>query len=140
MTRVGKSSTQQRLIVQNTGSTTINISAVAAGGDFAITTAIINSNYRPCASSYKNLTASPGNNFCTIDVIFTPSAAGVRSAPLTLTSNDTPATTTIGLTSMGLSPTVAVSGGEVYTIAGMVPANLLVRTDNVLATTATWVD
>jgi sugar lactone lactonase YvrE len=134
-TKVGQSSAQQRLIVQNMGTTTINISSVVASGDFSVSTAIVNPNYRPCATTYNTLAATAGNNFCTIDVIFSPTATGVRSFPLTVTSTGTPTTTVATLTSSGMSPTAAVSGGILFTVAGMVPEDLTVRNDNVLATT-----
>ncbi len=133
-TKVGQSSLQQRLIVENTGSASITISSVVAAGDFSITAAIINPNYRPCTGSYGNLSVTPGNNFCTVDVIFTPTAAGIRTFSLTVASNDTPATTVEALTSTGMSPTVAVSGGQIFTVAGMIPEDLTHRTDNLPAT------
>ena len=135
-TVVGQSSAQQQLIVENTGSTTITISSVVASGDFTVGPSTSGTNNpRPCTASYGTLTTSTSSNWCTIDVTFTPTASGIRSFPLTVTSNDTPSTTIATLTSTGMSPTVAVSGGQVFTIAGMVPENLLNRTDNVDAKT-----
>jgi hypothetical protein len=49
---------------------------------------------------------------CTINVIFTPGAAGSRTATLTVTDNASPSTQTVALTGTGAASTVSLSGSS----------------------------
>ncbi len=136
-TAVGQTSANQRLILMNEGSSTITVSAVGAAGDFSVAATPSPSNARPCNSTTWNaLPGTAGSNWCTIDLQFTPTAPGVRAGSATVTSNDTPSTLAQSLTSVGMSPAVAVSDGAVYTIAGIYPDILTNHNDDVLATSA----
>jgi sugar lactone lactonase YvrE len=123
LTKVGLSSAPQRLIVLNTassGTNPIHISAVTATGDFQVLT-LQNDTVaypQPCNSVFG--TVYPGfNGYCTIDVVFTPTAAGIRSFPLTVTSDDSPTTLTTTLSSTGLSSTLSMNDGLIFTVAGI---------------------
>lgn len=85
------------ITVTNTGNvflnfTVISINAGANPGDFALA--------RGTTCSTDGGTAPAGGS-CTLVITFTPTAAGTRSATLTLTDNATPATQTIPLTGNG---------------------------------------
>jgi hypothetical protein len=102
---VGNSSYQQGLTVTNTGSAAVTISGAVIGGanagDFAIAS---NSCYGPFSV----------NSYCSINLVFTPSAAGARAGTLTLTDD------------AGNSPqTIALSGtGQAATTLTFSPAGL----------------
>jgi parallel beta-helix repeat protein/YD repeat-containing protein len=70
---VGTTSSPQSVSLSSTGETALTINHIAAGGDFAQT--------NNCPASLPN-----GQN-CTIQVTFTPTARGTRSATLTVTDN-----------------------------------------------------
>jgi 6-phosphogluconolactonase (cycloisomerase 2 family) len=85
------------ITVTNTGNvflnfTVISINAGANPGDFALA--------RGTTCSTDGGVAAAGGS-CALVVTFTPTAAGARSATLTLTDNATPATQTIALTGNG---------------------------------------
>jgi trimeric autotransporter adhesin len=135
MTSIGASSPAQRLILENIGTSSITTSSVALSGDFQISSTL-GSNPSPCKLA-TNKTISPGfGNYCTLDVVFTPTASGIRSFPLTVTSNDTPSSLVLTLSSTGLGATVSTSGGLIYTVAGLFPSKLPIRGDNIAALTA----
>jgi trimeric autotransporter adhesin len=135
MTSIGASSPAQRLILENIGTSSITTSSVALSGDFQISSTL-GSNPSPCKLA-TNKTISPGfGNYCTLDVVFTPTASGIRSFPLTVTSNDTPSSLVLTLSSTGLGATVSTSGGLIYTVAGLFPSKLPIRGDNIAALAA----
>jgi hypothetical protein len=100
---VGASSSAQMVNLSNTGSATLTITALAlsgsAAGDFSQT--------NTCSNA-----VAAGSN-CTINVVFQPTAAGSRSANLTITDNAPDSPQTVQLsgsgTSLGLS---TPSGGS----------------------------
>jgi len=69
----GTTSATQAVTLRNTGTAALNITGIAASGDFARTTT--------CAA-----TLAAGAN-CTISVTFTPTAMGARTGAVTLASN-----------------------------------------------------
>src|SRR5262249_30828772 len=81
--RKGSTSASKSVRVTNNGNTMLNISGLAATGDFAVTTAT-------------PVNVGP-STFADIDVTFSPSATGERTGTLTITSG-------------AGSPTVALSG------------------------------
>jgi hypothetical protein len=112
----------QTLTVTNTGTNNLTISSVAIGGtdpgDFAKTSA----DY--CTGA--NLAAK---GTCTVDVTFTPSAAGSRSASLIFTDSASGSPQTVGMSGTGLNPVpnigslspnaaTAGSAAQVLTISG----------------------
>ena len=130
LTRVGSSSGTQRLLLENVGTSAVTLTSATFAGDFA-TTANLGLNPNPCVA---NKTINTGfGNFCTFDVVFTPTASGIRTFPLTIVSNDVPGTQVLMLTSSGLSAAVATSGGEIFTVAGLFPGNQATPGDNISA-------
>ena len=99
---VGSTSSAQGVTLNNTGGAALAIASIVASGDFAQT--------NNCGSSVAAGTS------CTINVTFTPTAAGTRSGSLTITDNS------IGLT--GSTQTVTVSGTGLGPEASLSPATL----------------
>jgi len=96
----GSTSAAQSVMLSNTGNASLSISSIALSGtnsgDFAQT--------NNCHTS-----VGAGAN-CTINVTFTPSATGSRSASLTITDNATGSPQTLSLTGTGVSaPAVSLS-------------------------------
>jgi hypothetical protein len=94
---VGTTSNSQNVLLTNNGSASLNISSIAASGDFAQT--------NTCGT-----TVSPGAN-CMINVTFTPTAAGSRSGLVTITDSATGSPQTISLSGTGYTagPTAILS-------------------------------
>jgi sugar lactone lactonase YvrE len=140
MTKVGLSSPSQRIILENVGSATITYTSLMLAGDFAI--APLNpslSSNSPCYGGTGSHTISSGfGNYCTLDIVFTPTASGIRSFPATVASNDTTPTLMLMLTSTGMASTLATTGGDIFTIAGNYPATGVYGDGN-LATASTLV-
>jgi hypothetical protein len=79
----------------NSGTTPLTITSIAASGDFAQT--------NNCGSS---LVASAS---CAIQVTFTPTAAGSRTAALSVTDNASGSPQSVGLSGTGVAPTASLS-------------------------------
>src|ERR1019366_7096569 len=100
---VGTTSAAQSVTLNNTGSATLLISSLAVtgtnAGDFAQT--------NTCGASV----AAGGN--CSISVTFTPTAAGIRGASVTITDNaaGSPHTVTLSGTGVG-APIVSLTAGS----------------------------
>ncbi len=99
---VGKPGNAQPLILSNSGSALLTINNVAitgaASGDFAFE--------NQCGGSL-----NPGAN-CTMSVSFVPTAAGTRTANLTLTSNAADGPQTVALTGTGMDFSLAMAHGS----------------------------
>ncbi len=91
--QVGTTSTAQAVTLANTGASPLTIASVTVTGDFGQT--------NTCGTSL------PAGASCTINVTFTPAAAGTRSGTLTVTDNGTgsPRTVTLSGTGFGTAPT-----------------------------------
>jgi hypothetical protein len=90
----GTTSPAQTVTLSNTGSTALTINSIALSGTNA-------NNYAQtstCGTLPATLVA--GAN-CAINVTFTPSATGTRTATITVTDNATPTTQTVALTGIG---------------------------------------
>jgi len=113
---MGTASAAQAVTLSNIGSASLSISGIAIGGansgDFAQT--------NTCSSS-----VVAGAN-CTINVTFTPSAAGSRSASVTITDNASGSPQTVSLTGTGAAPQKVVS---------LSPASLTFGQENMNLTT-----
>jgi hypothetical protein len=98
---VGIASAAQNLVVTNTGTASLVISQMQAGGDFSL------GNTSPCAPP-----VSPGGT-CTVQVTFTPTAMGSRAGTLTVTDNapGSPHTVTLSGTGATASLGLNVAGG-----------------------------
>lgn len=94
---VGTTSTAQGIVISNTGSIALQIVPLSLSGDFSETDS--------CATSHG---IAPGQS-CTITVTFTPTVAAVRTAQITVISNDAAGMTTIHLVGTGGVPTVSLS-------------------------------
>jgi hypothetical protein len=92
-------SAAQIVTLSNIGNASLSISSIAMGGanpgDFAQT--------NNCGSS-----VGAGAN-CTINATFTPTAAGSRSASLTITDNASGSPQTVSLTGTGVAPATTIS-------------------------------
>lgn len=104
---LNSSSDPKPITLTNIGNTALGISDVSISGDFAQT--------NNCGSSVV------AGSACTINVTFTPAAAGPRSGVLTITDNSSTTTQTISVTGSGMDFIVAVSGdssGSVTIVPG----------------------
>jgi hypothetical protein len=88
----------------NTGTATLNISNIGISGDFAISA-------KTCGS-----TVAAGAS-CTVNVTFTPTAIGTRTASLTFTDDASPATQTVALTGVGTAISLAPTSLNFGTVA-----------------------
>jgi hypothetical protein len=110
---VGTTSNAQMVSLSNTGTATLTISSIATSGtnpsDFAQT--------NTCGGS-----VAAGAN-CSISVTFKPTAAGSRSASVTITDNAAGSPQSVALTGTGVTPAVMLSatslnfGGQLITTA-----------------------
>jgi hypothetical protein len=94
------SSAQQSISVQNSGTAALHISNIALGGANA-------SDYSSSSASCTSAIAVGSS--CTATVTFTPAAAGLRSATLTLTDDAPNSPQTVIITGTGLSSAPAVT-------------------------------
>jgi Beta-propeller repeat/Abnormal spindle-like microcephaly-assoc'd, ASPM-SPD-2-Hydin len=94
---LGSTSAPQSVTVSNTGNAAASLSSITAGGDFAQT--------NNCGTSL-----APSAS-CTVNVTFTPTASGTRTAALTITDNDPGSPQTVLLTGTGGSVVLNVSTG-----------------------------
>jgi F5/8 type C domain/Abnormal spindle-like microcephaly-assoc'd, ASPM-SPD-2-Hydin len=98
--------------VNNTESTAVSVSQIAASGDFAETST--------CGASIA------AGASCTVSVTFTPTAAGTQTGSLTIASNATNSLNTVSLTGTGAGP-VNLALNQPATASGYtqtyVPAN-----------------
>ena len=107
----------QTVTVNNTESTAVSVSQIAASGDFAETST--------CGASIA------ANGSCTVSVTFTPTAAGTQTGSLTITSNATNSPSTVSLTGTGAGavnlalnqPTTASGYTQTYVPANAVDGN-----------------
>ncbi len=97
------------LTLDNTGTAPITGIALAATGDYAVTV--------PCAVT----TLAVGGS-CSLTVTFTPTAAGLRSDTLTVTSSDATSPAAVPLTGSG-----AVNGSFTFTSGGATSASAAVK-------------
>lgn len=84
---LGSTSATQSVTLTNTGNATLNITSIAASGDFSQT--------NTCGTS-----VNAGAN-CSINVTFTPSVVGSRSGTITITDNAPTSPQTINLSGAG---------------------------------------
>ena len=126
----GGNSAPQPVIVTNTGNAALTITGIAVtgdSGDFAWT---------GCQST----TLQPGGG-CTLQVTFTPTAAGVRTGTLTIEANVSCGNLAVALSGTGIAPPVSVDptaisfGGEPV---GATTAGWPVTVTNTTAATATF--
>jgi hypothetical protein len=104
---IGSASAAQQVTLSNTGNAPLNVSGVVTTGDFSQT--------NNCGSILS------ANGSCTINVTFTPSAAGNRTGTLTVTDNTgnvTGSTQTVQLSGIGQAVPVATLSTITLTFSG----------------------
>lgn len=84
---IGVPTASQAITLTNSGSSAMTISALTASGDYSVSSHNCNGGVLPATLA---ATAS-----CTVNVVFTPTASGVRSGNLTVTSTSPNSPTTI---------------------------------------------
>jgi uncharacterized repeat protein (TIGR01451 family) len=97
---VGTSSAPAPLTVTNSGTTSLVISQVSAGGDFA-------ADGSACTAQ-----PVPAGQGCVINVTFAPTATGPRAGTVTITSNAASSPDSVTLTGTGVAPVISVSPGS----------------------------
>jgi subtilase family serine protease len=80
---VGTTSAAKKITLSNTGTGTLNITSIAASGDFALKAVKQTKKVTPCVSGG---TVAAGAS-CVIDVTFTPTQTGARTGDVTFTDN-----------------------------------------------------
>jgi hypothetical protein len=106
---VDTASPQQSVTVTNLGNAPLSITSITASGDFALVTT-------DTSCPYGGGTVAPEAN-CTLDVTFTPTAAGARAGTLTVVDNASGSPHTVQLSGGGLGPTASLSATSL-TFAG----------------------
>ncbi len=92
---VGTTSTSQQVVINNLGTASLTISSAQTSGDFAET--------NTCGAP-----VAPGSS-CTLQITFTPSAAGTRTGVLTLVDNAPDSPQTVALTGVGSNAVVSLA-------------------------------
>jgi hypothetical protein len=105
-TAVGSSAAAQTVTLTNSGGTTLTIGSVLAGGDFSI---LPGSN--TCGVSLAPAAA------CTVQIVFAPTSAGIRSGTVTFTDNATNSPQILALTGVGIDFSLSANGASSITIA-----------------------
>jgi hypothetical protein len=100
-TTVGNTSAAQSLTITSNGTASLQVSTVTLDGANA-------NEFALSSNSCSNQTLTP-NATCTVQVTFTPSAAGARSATLLFTSNAAGSPRVVNLSGTGNSPPLAAS-------------------------------
>jgi len=95
----GSSSAVLSTLMSNTGNAALNISGVAMGG----------ANSGDFTETNDCLSTLPAGSNCVLDVTFTPTAAGARSASLAVSDNAGGSPQTVSLTGTGLAPATTIS-------------------------------
>jgi hypothetical protein len=101
---VSTTSAEQSVILTNSGDEPLSITTITVSGDFALATTASS-----CPYSGGSVASQAS---CTINVTFTPTAAGARSGTLTITDNGVNSPQTIALTGTGQDFTLAASPGS----------------------------
>ena len=109
---VGTTSYAQTVVLTSTGNTAVTLSSVAISGPNA-SDFFVSSN--DCGTE---LSSSP-SAFCFVAVNFAPTAAGVRSATLSITDNATGSPQTVSLSGTGQTPTSALTASPSSLSFGM---------------------
>ena len=89
------------MLVTNTGTLPVTISSIVLGGTNAGDFAISNG----CPISPSTLQQGPVSNTCQVYVTFTPTAAGTRSATITITHSAPGSPKVVTVTGTGVAPT-----------------------------------
>ena len=109
---VGDTSPATEVTISNTGTTPLVVGSIAIGGTDATQFAVAVGGTNACASLAPTIAA--GEN-CTVNVTFTPTSTGAKTAALNVTSNVSPASVTLNGTGMPaeLAPVEGTIGTEI---------------------------
>jgi hypothetical protein len=110
-TGAGLSSAAQTITLTNNGGVTLAIGGIATTGDFAL---LAGSN--TCGSSL-----APGA-VCTVQIVFTPTAAGMRTGAVTFSDNAANSPQLVQLSGIGVDFSLAANGPTSLTISSGQPA------------------
>ena len=80
---VGTTTSPKKVILTNSGNATLNITTIAASGDFALATVKATKKVTPCVNGGTVATGAT----CEIAVTFTPAQTGARTGAVTFTDN-----------------------------------------------------
>ncbi len=94
---VGTTTGAKKVILTNSGTGTLNISTIAASGDFALKAFKATKKITPCV----NGTALAPSATCEFKVTFTPTQTGVRNGDVTITDNAPDSPQSVALTGTG---------------------------------------
>ena len=94
---VGVTSAAKKVILTNSGNATLNITTIAASGDFALATVKATKKITPCVNGG---TVAAGAT-CEIKVTFTPTQTGTRTGDVTFTDNAANSPQQVALTGTG---------------------------------------
>src|SRR5579863_1260981 len=106
---VGTTSTAVGVTLTNSGAAPLNITAIAASGDFKVAP----------GTNCSTTSALAAGASCTIEVSFVPTASGNRTGTLTITDNAPGSPQTVSLAGLGTAPIVQLSPMS-YTFPGQV--------------------
>ena len=94
---VGVTSAAKKVILTNSGNATLNITTIAASGDFALATVKATKKITPCVNG--GMVAAGAT--CEIKVTFTPTQKGARTGDVTFTDNAANSPQQVALTGTG---------------------------------------
>ena len=102
--QVGQASAAQQVTVSNTGNASMNVTSILSTGTDNTMFSVAVGGTNPCANLTPTIAA--GAN-CTVNVTFTPSSAGGKTASLSVSSNGGNGTVSLGGT--GIAPLLSLS-------------------------------
>ena len=103
---VGTSSAAQSVMLANSGTSDLNVTAIATSGDFAQSNS---------CGTLPAVVAAGGS--CTIDVKFTPTAVGARTGTIVITDDAASSPQTVSLTGSGVVPAPSIAPASLSFVA-----------------------
>jgi hypothetical protein len=103
---LGLSGTAQTITLTNNGGVTLAVTSIAASGDFALL----------AGGNTCGVSVSPGA-VCTVQVVFTPTATGMRTGTVTFSDNAASSPQIMQLTGTGVDFTLAANGATSMSVA-----------------------
>jgi hypothetical protein len=103
---LGLSSAAQTITLTNNGGVTLTLASVAATGDFSLL-----SGGNTCGGSLAPAAV------CTVQVVFTPGATGIRTGTVTFTDNASSSPQTMALSGTGVDFTLTANGATSLTVS-----------------------
>ena len=106
-TGVGLTTAPQILTLTNNGGQTLNISSITTSAGFVVAT-------NTCASSLA------ANSACTLQIVFSPTAAGATTGLITFIDNASTPTQTVALSATGIDFALAPAGSTTQTLSSTI--------------------